>query len=492
VATANRSVYDFQSKLKIMEENRKCLESELMGARTGLIRMESSMQEWKGNCEDLEASNNKNREDNKHLRLELSNANEIYKTLSMKHETLEERIRKKDSDANLVMRERDRLEREMHAEQKHLRLMLANAKAEIQDLRIINSKLQKERKDCDDNAKRIQDTTNLTIANLLEELKICERNLSLERRQSQDEILTYHSKVTELQVELEKTKESMEEKVVKCNHDKHERDHLLVLLKSECDKLKSSLVKNEERLSEVEELRQTDRVKLLKLRENTNELEKELQATRTQLEIEVAYRMRLDLRLNSDEGVEDTEIPQVKMSSKDINQISCLSNPTEEIQNINFSEETKQFKEIKDDKASNNSGLDEEDVCDDRKDGISDAKFMDDLNSDSVEDSIERTQEFIRQRLSARSKGRNYNKNSLKEDENLEEKVGRNEVFDSQTKCAEYNRPEVINGDFNIELMKVPKLIPPSANIVSSSYQGIDRAERPSFNANKDTKLPSI
>merc|ERR1712146_812762 len=88
VATANRSVHDFQSKLKIMEENRKCLESELMSTRTEMIRMESLMQEWKGNFEDLEASNNKNKEDNNHLRLELSNVNERYKTLCMKHDTL--------------------------------------------------------------------------------------------------------------------------------------------------------------------------------------------------------------------------------------------------------------------------------------------------------------------------------------------------------------------------------------------------------------------
>ena len=92
-----------------MEENRKCLESELMSTRTEMIRMESLMQEWKGNFEDLEASNNKNKEDNNHLRLELSNVNERYKPLCMKHDTLEERTRKKDSEANLVMRERDRV-----------------------------------------------------------------------------------------------------------------------------------------------------------------------------------------------------------------------------------------------------------------------------------------------------------------------------------------------------------------------------------------------
>ena len=140
----------------------------------------------------------------------------------------------------------------MNDELKHLRLMLTDAKNEIQDFQLLTSKLQKENKDHDVTSKRIQNTTNSTIASLLEELKVSERNLSLERRRAQDEILMYHSQMTGLQVELEKTKQCMEEKVDKRNHDKSERDHTLILLKSECEKLKSSLVKSEERLNETE------------------------------------------------------------------------------------------------------------------------------------------------------------------------------------------------------------------------------------------------
>ena len=48
-----------------------------------------------------------------------------------------------------------------------------------------------------------------------------------------------------------------------------------------------------------------------------------------------------------------------------------------------------------------------------------DAANMGNLNVDSIENSIERTQEFIRQRLAARSKGGEMHKNSMRKDENV-------------------------------------------------------------------------
>ena len=109
VATAQRNMREVQSKMKIMEENKKCLESELTSTRREMIHMESSMREWKGNCEEYEMSSRKTNEDNERLRIELNDVNERYKSLGTKLDILEEQSRKSSSEAKLAIKERDRV-----------------------------------------------------------------------------------------------------------------------------------------------------------------------------------------------------------------------------------------------------------------------------------------------------------------------------------------------------------------------------------------------
>ena len=230
----------------------------------------------------------------------------------------------------------------------------------------------------------------------------------------------YHNKMTEMQVEMEKTKDAMEEKVVRSNQDKTERDHKLIMLTSEADRLKSTLSKNEERLEEAERARQTDRTKLLQLNNKVTTLERDLQSARTELEVETAHRMRLEVRLKT----EQISQPEASSSSSSTSSTFKYTDrekggeydaPNRSIENSNLKSRTDH-----DDVGSYDPYYDDDDNGIPVSTNIENTTSLSspangksssstDHPEGSVEDSIERTQMFIRQRLAARSHKSNLN-----------------------------------------------------------------------------------
>jgi hypothetical protein len=62
----------------------------------------------------------------------------------------------------------------------------------------------------------------------------------------------------------------MQETALRSKQDKTDRDHRLILLESECGRLKTLVSKSDTRVEELERLRQTDRTKILELRDQVN------------------------------------------------------------------------------------------------------------------------------------------------------------------------------------------------------------------------------
>ena len=92
-----------------MEENNRCLESELTSVRRDVIHTESSMKEWRGKCEKFEETCRKSNEDNERLRIDLNDVHERNKSLCAKVNILEEQSRKNNAEANLAIKQRDKV-----------------------------------------------------------------------------------------------------------------------------------------------------------------------------------------------------------------------------------------------------------------------------------------------------------------------------------------------------------------------------------------------
>ena len=130
----------------------------------------------------------------------------------------------------------------------------------------------------------------------MQELRTAENSLTSERKRAQEEIMNYHTRLTEMQIQLERAKDEVQESALRTKQDKSDRDHRLILLESEVERTKSTLKKAEARVEELECLRQTDRTKMLEIKDKLSAAEAEAQTHRSELEVEQVHRAHLESR----------------------------------------------------------------------------------------------------------------------------------------------------------------------------------------------------
>jgi len=298
-AVLKRDLTDQRNKMKIFQESKTKLESETYEARTELARAETNTSRMKDKIKELELKLRAAADESEAVKAEFDRVNTDYKKLKVKCVDLEEKQSKKTHDVEKILKERDQIERELTADQRRLRAQLSAAEVELNDLRVLVPRLQRESLDNSSTAKRLQESTSSTVNNLLEELRTAENALTVERKRSQEEILKYHTRLTEVQIELEKAKDEVQETALRTKQDKTDRDHRLILLESEVERTKTALSKSETRVEELERLRQTDRAKMLEMKDKLSAAESEAQAHRSELEVEQAHRSHLESRLKS-------------------------------------------------------------------------------------------------------------------------------------------------------------------------------------------------
>ena len=87
---------------------------------------------------------------------------------------------------------------------------------------------------------KLQNNQSGTVNGLLEELRKSEENLLKERKKSNSEIELCHKNITELQLQLDKTKEILEENLLKSRNERSEKDLKLLQLESELERVKNT------------------------------------------------------------------------------------------------------------------------------------------------------------------------------------------------------------------------------------------------------------
>jgi hypothetical protein len=132
----------------------------------------------------------------------------------------------------------NKIEREAMAETKRIKLQLAQAEAEINELRPIIPMLQKELAEGKANFTKLQTSTNSTVNGLLEELRATEDALSKERKKNQNDIESHHSKIMELHTNLEKAREHIEETQTHSKNDRKEKEMKLMQMEKEMERVK--------------------------------------------------------------------------------------------------------------------------------------------------------------------------------------------------------------------------------------------------------------
>jgi len=93
--------------------------------------------------------------------------------------------------------------------------------------------IQRELTEAKANVSKMQSSSTSSVSNLLQELKNAEDALSRERRKTQSVSDEQHSRLVELQLTLEKSKEGYEEALSRNRTEKSERDlklmHVIVM-----------------------------------------------------------------------------------------------------------------------------------------------------------------------------------------------------------------------------------------------------------------------
>ena len=247
----------------------------------------------------------------------------IKEARSAKHKVheLEENYNKVKVQLDNANKATNKIEREAIAETKRIKLQLAQAEAEINELKPIIPMLQKELAEGKANFAKLQASTNSTVNGLLEELRATEDALSKERKKSQNDIEAHHSKIMELHTNLEKAKEHIEETQSHSKNDRKEKEMKIIQMEKEMERVKSILSTKgiqhyyhfyrhyvchyyhyfalELRVEELEKQHQADRMRLHELKEQLDNSERSIIDTKTNFELEQAQRRRLEARLKA-------------------------------------------------------------------------------------------------------------------------------------------------------------------------------------------------
>lgn len=214
---------ELRSRAKLMTEGKNKTDMDMMSMRLELTSAENEvarMAEW---CKDVELKIQVAEEERKMSKAEIEEAVAETRKTRAKLVDVEEVLAKKTTSLEQHSKELGRLEREGLAEARRLRLQLAAAEREVNEMKAQMEQMTKEVADGKASFLRLQQSTNSSVSGLLDELKATEDALSHERKRSQLEAETFHTKVAELQANLEKARETFIEQSSKSKADKSDK-----------------------------------------------------------------------------------------------------------------------------------------------------------------------------------------------------------------------------------------------------------------------------
>ena len=315
-ANTRRELQEARDKMKLMQESKSKTDTETMRVRLDQTRLENETARLKEIIKDHEMKAGATSEEMADLRSELAKIGELYRTSKARVIDFEQKDLRRDKKVEQAMEELARGENQHKMEQRRLRVTISNLETENGELRELVGRVQKESADAKANLIKLQSSTQNTINGLLEELRSTEESLSKERRKSQEQIMDYHSRNNELQTALERTKGSMEEEVAKTKANASDKEHRLMQLESDTQRMRQHLSDRDDRIQELERARQVDRSKTLELKGTVAQQEQSLDAARTELELEQGLRMRLEKKVKELQDMHQAEDEQGRYSAE--------------------------------------------------------------------------------------------------------------------------------------------------------------------------------
>lgn len=298
VVTYKREAQELKSKLALANDVKNRMEMEMMTLRVEFTKVENEGQHYKDVvCKELEHRAGHTNEQLKQTQSELEQASSEIRRQKMMIVDLEENLDAKSSALEKLNKECNRIKREETTESKKLKLQLTTNEQKLLECTTMITMLQKELGDGQVSYHKLQTTSNQTISGLLEELRHTEDLLSSERKKFQYENETACAKITELHTLLDKARDTMEESTVRTKQDRSDKELRMQQQEQEIERIRFGMATKDERISELEKLRQDDRVKLHEMREQVSNHERLAADARTNLELEQTQRHRLEAKI---------------------------------------------------------------------------------------------------------------------------------------------------------------------------------------------------
>jgi chromosome segregation ATPase len=213
-------VKETKSKLQLMANAKSALEIEVMEYKVNVTKYEQEIEQWKKTCSDVELKSKSIEIESNQMKEKLSKVIKSYNELKLKYVEMEESYLKQNKAYEDLSDDYSHAEREGLAEARGLRVTLATMTIEVADLKSLVDIHKKESDDFKSSLVKLQLSSTSTINGLLEELKVAENTFSDYRKHSQDELNGLHMKVTELNGLVERSRDNLEESVMKSKADK--------------------------------------------------------------------------------------------------------------------------------------------------------------------------------------------------------------------------------------------------------------------------------
>ncbi len=299
MTTMRRELQENRSKAKITSESRTKMEMEVMNARMEATKAENEvikMTEW---CREIDTKMTQANVDIQKYKTERNELDRDYKKLKIKQVEIEESISKKNTANEQLVKDMAKLEREGLSLTRTMKLQLQASEQECNELKVTVPLLQKELFEGKKSYEKLQNSTNETVNGLLEELRNTEDTLSSERKHGNHDVDTYRRKITELTTALDKANDHINETASRHSKGQGDREVRMLQLEQELERIKSAVIKKEQRMDELEKQHQNDRKRIHEMKENLDNAERSISDSRTTLELEQGQRKRLEMRIKA-------------------------------------------------------------------------------------------------------------------------------------------------------------------------------------------------
>ena len=304
-ANLKREITELRSRMKIMQESKSKTDTEAMEVRLDQTRLENECARLKESLKDAENRVSAKEQEVEGTRSELLRVTDLYKAHKVKLVDLEQKELYHQKAMNKVIEESARVENTTKMELRRMRVVVQNAESSSDESSKMIPRLQKEALEAKASAQQIRKKCDAEIADLLEQLQKAEESLSYERRKAQQQVEQYHSRVVELQSSLEKTKGTMEEDLYKTKTEASNKEQRNMMLESDLTRTQLAHKEAESRIGDLERQRQSERAKLMEIKEALATAESSLHSTRTELELERSQRERVEGRLRALQAATD-------------------------------------------------------------------------------------------------------------------------------------------------------------------------------------------